>query len=224
MDDILTDAFENRDITKKVNIQSRFLQSDIKSSLLKQLKMQYQGRCIVEGFVQDDSILIKNYSLGRANYIRGGVDYDVTFQAAICFPHIGQKFEVPVVLVSKIGIHAELTPMKILVPRDLHIGNSAYEEIVKQYEDLKKESNGSRVMLKLEVVGAQFKQGDKEIIVVAKLLNGEAPKTKEEEIVLGTEEVELPSAPSDGGEEKKVVIQSTAAPTKKRLKKKSEEA
>lgn len=219
MEDVQTDAFENRDITKKVNIHSRFLQSDIKSSLLKQLKMQYQNRCIIEGFVQEDSILIKNYSLGRANYIRGGVDYDVTFQAAICFPHIGQRFEVPVSLVSKIGIHAELEPMKILIPRDLHIGRSSYEQIVKQYEDLKKESSGSRVMVKVEVVGSQFKQGDKEIIVVAKLLMvDEEPKTAEEEVI---QEVEVPATPvvSSGTDDKKVVVQETV--TKKRLKKNS---
>lgn len=131
----------------------------MQASILAQLKMNFEGRCSAEGYIQRNSITIVNYSLGRTNYIKGGVDYDVQFQADVCMPHTGQKFKAPVVVRSKVGIHADTPPIKVLIPRDLHIGNEDFEN-VKVGEDIE-----------FEVIGAQFKQQDKEIIVVAKLLS-----------------------------------------------------
>jgi len=151
--------FERRSMTKKVHIFSKFLQRNMQASILAQLKMNFEGKCSAEGFIQRNSITIVNYSLGRTNYIKGGVDYDVQFQADVCMPHSGQKFKAPVTVRSKVGIHAETPPIKILIPRDLHIGNEDFEN-AKVGEDIE-----------FEVVGSQFKQQDRDIIVVAKLLS-----------------------------------------------------
>jgi DNA-directed RNA polymerase subunit E'/Rpb7 len=121
--------FERRNLKKLVHIHSKFLQKNIQASLLAQLKMNYEGTCIPEGFIEQNSITILNYSVGRANYIKGGVDYSGEFQADICMPHAGQKFRAPVKLRSKIGIHAETPPIKVLIPRDLHLGNEDFENI-----------------------------------------------------------------------------------------------
>ena len=150
--------FERRVLTKKVNIHAKFLQKNIQASLLSQLKVKFQGRCLAEGYLQRDSITITAYSLGRLNYLRGGADYDVTFQADICMPHVGQVFKAPVSLRSKIGIHAELEPLRILIPRDLHIGNELFDKV---------EVNDQ---VEFEVVGTQFKQVDEDVIVVGSLL------------------------------------------------------
>jgi DNA-directed RNA polymerase subunit E'/Rpb7 len=131
----------------------------MQASILAQLKMNFEGKCSAEGFIQQNSITIVNYSLGRTNYIKGGVDYDVQFQADVCMPHSGQRFKAPVVVRSKVGIHAETPPIKVLIPRDLHIGNSDFED-VKIGEEIE-----------FEVVGSRFKQQDKDIIIVAKLLS-----------------------------------------------------
>ena len=151
--------FERREMTKKVHIYSKFLQKNMQASILAQLKMNYEGRCSAEGYIERNSITIVNYSLGRTNYIKGGVDYDVQFQADVCMPHQGQRFKAPVTVISKIGIHAETPPIKVLIPRDLHIGNAEFEQ-VKTGEDIE-----------FEVIGCKFKQQDKDIIVVAKLLS-----------------------------------------------------
>jgi hypothetical protein len=105
--------------------------------------------------------------LGRTNYIKGGVDYDVDFQADVCMPHAGQKFKAPVKVRSKIGIHAETAPIKVLIPRDLHIGNEDFENVKLEEE------------IEFEVIGAQFKQQDKDIVVVAKLLKKIAPDVEQ---------------------------------------------
>jgi DNA-directed RNA polymerase subunit E'/Rpb7 len=203
--------FERRQLVKKVHIHSKYLQKNIQSSIALQLKQNYEGRCTPEGFIQQNSLTIVNYSLGRTNYIKGGIDYDVTFQADICMPHIGQRFKAPVKLRSKIGIHAETPPIKVLIPRDLHLGSTDFEE-VKIDDDIE-----------FEVVGSQFKQEDENIIVVGRLLSKvaapvEAPLIGQTEV---KEEIKTETIPkSEEGEEKRVVFSPTTEekPKKRRLR------
>ena len=154
MDPIL----ERRELVRNVHIDARDLQRNIQASLLAQLRLKYEGICIAEGYIKEESIQIIDNSLGRANLIKGGLDYTVRFHADVCFPHPGQKIRAPVVLKSKIGIHAEVKPLKILLPRDLHIGNEEFEQVEDKQE------------VELEVVGARFQQGDTNIVVLGKLL------------------------------------------------------
>ena len=200
------DLYERRELTKKVHIHAKYIQRNIQASLLAQLKTHYQGRCLGEGYIHKDSFTILNYSVGRANYLRGGVDYDVKFQADICMPHPGQRFHGKVMLKSKIGLHVELLPLKVLIPRDLHLGNELFETTELESE------------VEFEVIGTQFKQGDEEIIVVAKLV-GESKK----EVVFAPEVV-VPVAQKLTGDEMQVVVKATetAAPRRK-LKQKKEE-
>jgi DNA-directed RNA polymerase subunit E'/Rpb7 len=141
----------------------------MQASILAQLKMNYEGKCSAEGYIQRNSITIVNYSLGRSNYIKGGVDYDVQFQADVCLPHAGQIFKAPVVVRSKIGIHADTPPIKVLIPRDLHIGNENFEKV----------EIGDDV--EFEVVGSTFKQQDRDIVVVARLVGSVKETVKEAE-------------------------------------------
>jgi DNA-directed RNA polymerase subunit E'/Rpb7 len=207
--------FERRSLTKKVHITSKFLQKNIESSLLLQLKQNYEGKCTPEGFIQQNSVTIVNYSLGRANYIKGGIDYNVTFQADICMPHMGQRFKAPVRLRSKVGIHAETPPIKVLIPRDLHLGNTDFEEI-KVDDDIE-----------FEVVGAQFKQEDENIIVVGRLLTKVAAPAEAPILTSPSqEERKLETVPkSEEGEEKRVVFSPgpSERPTKRKLKKPEQE-
>jgi DNA-directed RNA polymerase subunit E'/Rpb7 len=149
--------FERRELVRNVHLDAKFLQRNITASLLAQLRMKFEGTCLPEGYVQPRSIVIVEHSLGRANLIKGGLDYMVKFQADICMPHAGQVFRVPVTLKSKIGIHSDSTPLKVLLPRDLHIGNAEFDEIEE------------RQNIEFEVVGIRFQQGDETIVVLGKL-------------------------------------------------------
>ena len=149
--------FERRELVRNVHIDSRFLQRNIQASVLAQLRMKYEGVCVAEGYIQRRSITVVDHSLGRINYIKGGLDYAVKFQADICMPHPGQVFRMPVTLKSKLGLHAEVTPVKALLPRDLHIGMTDFEDVDEKEE------------IEFEVVGARFQQGDESIVVLGKL-------------------------------------------------------
>jgi len=194
--------FERRELTKKVHIHSKFLQRNMEASILAQLKMSYEGHCSAEGYIERNSITLMEYSLGRTNYIRGGVDYDVRFQADVCLPHPGQRFKAVVKIRSKIGIHAETPPIKILIPRDLHMGNDDFNNAAIDSE------------IEFEVVGSQFKQKDVDIIIVGKLLS-----LKEPEVVVTQAVPELTPAPVAIPEgEKQIVITTAIVPEKKKRK------
>lgn len=136
----------------------------------------------------------------------------VRFQADICMPHPGQVFRAPVSLKSKIGVHAELTPMKVLLPRDLHIGNASFEDV--------EESQ----MIEFDVIGAKFQQGDETIVVLGKLREIIKPATQSTTEEAEPEQVQpLIAAPISTGEDtqKRVVtvdLSATKAPEETRTK------
>lgn len=202
--------FERRNLTKKVHIHSELLQQNMAPQILTQLKMDYEGRCSSEGFISRNSITILKYTYPRTNYVRGGVDYEVTFQADVCFPHPGQRLKAPVTLRSKVGIHAETPPVKILIPRDIHIGQEDFENVQAGDE------------IEFEVVGAQFKQQDSDIIIVGKLLS-KIPEPAEAPLNISPPAEEVATQPisssSGSSEEKHVVITAPMESEKPRKRK-----
>lgn len=207
--------FERRELVRNVHLDSKFLQRNIQASLLAQLRMKYEGICVAEGYIQRRSITVVDHSLGRVNYIKGGLDYTVKFQADICMPHPGQVLRMPVVLKSKLGLHAEQTPIKALLPRDLHIGLTDFEEVAEKEE------------IEFEVVGARFQQGDESIVVLGKLRNVIQPSGPENvENPIEVEPMMAAPVAKSGDEQvvKKVTVDMAAtkaadqAPRKKRVR------
>ena len=201
--------YERRELSRSVHIDARFLQRNIHASLVAQLRHKYEGICLPEGYVQPRSITITEHSFGRTNILKGGLDYSVRFQADLCLPHAGQKFRAPVTLKSKIGLHAETDPIKILLPRDLHIGNSDFDEV----------DVGQTI--EFEVVGSRFQQGDETIVVLGKLLEVIRPAVQKEEAE--PEAQQVIAAPVGTGDSEKrtvtVAVEKTKAQGDARRKK-----
>lgn len=189
---------------RNVHIDAKFLQRNIQSSLLAQLRMKYEGICVAEGFLQRQSITIIEHSLGRTNLIKGGLDYTVKFQADVCMPHPGQVFRMPVTLKSKVGLHAEAVPIKALIPRDLHIGVEDFDQVNEQQE------------IEFEVVGARFQQGDESIVVLGKLrkvieVAKQGTAEAASEVDDGIQLMAAPTSASDEGVLKKVTVEVSSA-------------
>jgi DNA-directed RNA polymerase subunit E'/Rpb7 len=200
--------FERRQLSSKVHIHSKYIQKNMLPSILAQLKTTMEGRCISEGYIQKDSIAVMKYSLGRVNQTKGGVDYDVTFQADVCFPHPGQVFKATMSLRSKIGVHADVSPLNILIPRDLHIGNQEFEELEPEQE------------FEFEVIGPQFKQQDRVIVVVGRLRTALKPAPLQP-LLHAVTDVVLPTLKQSTGstpEEKVITIVQSEPSTKKTRK------
>jgi DNA-directed RNA polymerase subunit E'/Rpb7 len=201
--------YERRELNRSVHIDARFLQRNIHASLVAQLRHKYEGICLPEGYVQPRSITITEHSFGRTNILKGGLDYSVRFQADLCLPHAGQKFRAPVTLKSKIGLHAETDPIKVLLPRDLHIGNSDFDEV----------DVGQTI--EFEVVGSRFQQGDETIVVLGKLLEVIRPAVQKEEAEPEAQQV-IAAPVGTGDSEKRTVtvsLDKTKAPGEARRKK-----
>jgi len=186
--------YERRELTRNVHLDSRYLQRNIHASLVAQLRHKYEGICLPEGFVQPRSITIAEHSLGRTNIIKGGLDYNVRFQAEICLPHSGQVFRAPVTLKSKIGLHAETTPIKVLLPRDLHIGNPDFDAVEPGQD------------IEFDVVGTRFQQGDGSIVVLGKLRQIIKPKLETEEARVENLEVIAAPVGPESSEKKTVTV------------------
>jgi DNA-directed RNA polymerase subunit E'/Rpb7 len=202
--------FERRQLTRMVHVEAKHLMRNIRANLLAQLSHKFDGVCVAEGYIQRKSIEIVDYSLGRTALIGGGADYRVVFRADICMPHPGQVFRANVSLKSKIGVHADITPIKALLPRDLHIGNPAFEDIAEGEE------------VEFEVVGSNFQQFDESIVVLGKLRTVVKPDA---EVLPEVVSVET-AAPQEGGNSdmKRVVTvdvgatKSAEAPRRKRIR------
>ncbi len=186
--------FERRQLVRNIHLDARFLQRNIEASLLSHLRMKFEGFCVAEGYIAKNSITVAEHSLGRINLIKGGLDYTVRFQADVCMPHQGQVFRATVAFRSKIGIHADMPPMKVMIPRDLHIGNAEFDEVEDKQE------------IEFEIVGARYQQGDGSIVALAKLLTRIQP-VLENAPPLEDDEMPMIAAPvqQQGGSEKKVV-------------------
>lgn len=155
--------FERRQLVRNVHVDAKNLQRNIDASLLAQIRMKYEGVCVAEGYVHRGSTTIIEHSLGRADLIKGGANYSVVFQADVCYPHPGQKFKAPVSLKSKIGLHIDMSPMKVLLPRDLHIGDPVFDDVDEKQE------------VEFEIVGSKFQQGDESIVVLGKFIGPVMP-------------------------------------------------
>jgi DNA-directed RNA polymerase subunit E'/Rpb7 len=187
--------FERRELVRVVTVPSKHLQKDIQSSILMYLKSHVEGRCGVEGYVQPKTSVIIDHSLGRLTSMKMGVSYRVKFQADICMPHPGQTFRAVVNLRSKIGLHAELLPMKILLPRDLHLDNAEFEDIKEKQE------------IEFKVVGSRFQQGDSSIVVLGTLTSVINPAA-EKAMAVQEETIEpLIAASTPGDPSEKRVVQ-----------------
>ena len=208
--DPIAPIFERRALVRSVHIPAQHIQRNIQVSLMAQLRAKYEGVCIPEGFVQSRSITVVDHSLGRVNLIHGGLDYSVKFQADICMPHPGQVFRAPVVLRSKIGLHAEVSPMKVLLPRDLHLGDASFEDIKEGQE------------VEFEVKGSRFQQGDDSIVVLGHLKQVVNAQRADAEKATAAEEPLLAASTSNAAAdvERRVVVpqdQVPAAPRKRKV-------
>lgn len=159
----------------------------------------------MEGYIAKNSITILSHSLGRIDMLDERVKYRVKFQADVCMPHPGQVYNVPVEFKSKIGIHAIHPPMKILLPRDLHLGNPEFDAVEEKDE------------LEIEVIGSQFQQDDTHIYVLGKLRRRMVPAPAAPEAPPPAAEDEMPALeripPAEGGEVKQVVVPAGAPAT-----------
>jgi len=117
------------DTNSKDNISSS---GYIENTLLQRLKTKIEGKCISSGFVKPDSLEILHRSMGTAENGRftGNWIYYVKMQCKVFHPETNTPVSCKVIKVNKMGAYVVFDEaMRVLLPRDLHIGNEAFDAL-----------------------------------------------------------------------------------------------
>jgi len=182
-DYIYTDSL----ITRSVYLSIMEIDKNLNETITKKLKKEYEGKCIVEGYIQKDSCKIVSYSSGLIKGVN--IIYDVVFRCKTCFPVEGMNINCIAVNITKsAGIRAEIagitpSPAVIFITRDHHYNDDYFSQI----------KEGDR--FSATVIGQRFELNDKFISIIAKLIEPNSQKTFDTKPrIVFEEEMQIPSS------------------------------
>lgn len=106
--------------------------SSVESLLEKKAKEVMEKKCSEQGFVLSGTIKLLSRSMGYFESARftGDAVYYVKLEGKIIYPADGVRIVGEVIRKNKMGLYIDYRKaIRIQVPRDLHIGSEAYEEV-----------------------------------------------------------------------------------------------
>ncbi len=112
--------------------------ANIDEFLVKKIRKELEGVCCTHGYVRPGSTQILARSMGQAEHGRftGDFLYHCKVKVACLLPHANQLVDARVLKVNKLGAYALIVDqgrvreaMRILVPRDLHLGNEEFDQL-----------------------------------------------------------------------------------------------
>ena len=164
----MDNIYFNSLLTKKINIESRYLDENIDNYIEKCLKNKVEGYCIDEGYVEPDSLKIITKSVGSllGSRFTGDVTYNIAYTANVCNPIIGNVIDCKVKFINKIGLLGNNGPLTILIPRYVQDENENMNKI------------NENDIVKIEIIAKKFYLNSKEIKIVGKIWNNEEKDKK----------------------------------------------
>ena len=138
----------------------------IDNIILSKLKRKIEGKCIKEGYIIPDSVIIQSRTLGMINNASfdGMTTYKVTFTCNICNPINGQVIRCKVGNIDKSQVicyidEEEISPIEIYLFKQHHVGNEEYASL----------KNGDIVSVKIG--GSKWEFESTQIISIAQLIS-----------------------------------------------------
>jgi DNA-directed RNA polymerase subunit E'/Rpb7 len=153
-------------LTRKIVLPMATIGRNLKENIEEKIKYDFEGKCVVEGFIKPNSVKIITHSSGLIE--RGNqVLFEIVFECDVCFPVEGMVLSCVAKNITKAGIRAESegevpSPVVIFIAKDHHYNVSHFSEI--------KEGDKFNV----RVIGQRFELNDKYISII-----GEVIKEKE---------------------------------------------
>jgi DNA-directed RNA polymerase subunit E'/Rpb7 len=149
-------------------LNPRFLDLDFAKYIEKIVKNNVEGRCIREGYVVPGTTIVLERSMGNLNnnQFNGNIIYDVKIGVKICNIPVNSVVKAPIIKINKLGLLAELGPLMIIVPKEIHSNKDAFKDIKIGDE------------IELLIIGKTFELNSKKISVYARLSTGGANKMK----------------------------------------------
>ena len=120
-------------ITRNITLPIVAIGKNIKENIENVITANFEGKCIIEGYIKPHSSKIITYSSGIIN--RGvNISFEVIFECDICFPVEGMLISCIAKNITKAGIRAESavdvpSPIVVFVAKDHNFNNSFFSEI-----------------------------------------------------------------------------------------------
>lgn len=149
-------------LTRKIILPIVNIGKNLEDVFENYIQNNFEGKCIVEGYVKPNSSKIIRYSSGIIE--RGNkIIFEVIFECDICLPVEGMLISCVVKNIVKAGIRAEVanevpSPAIVFVAKDHHYNVHHFNEI--QVGDI----------INVRVIGQRFELNDKYISVIGELV------------------------------------------------------
>ena len=153
-------------ITKKINIPMRNITTiinktaDLNKYMEEVIEKEISDKCIVEGYIKPNSILILSYSNGIQE--NQNIKFQVVFECLVCNPSEGQIINCVAKNITKAGIRAEVedeyTPLIIFIARDHNYLNKLFSTIKPEQK------------IEVRIIGSRFELNDLKISVVGEIV------------------------------------------------------
>ena len=158
-------------INRKIVLPITSIGKNLQEVIEENVKANFEGKCLVEGYIKDNSSKIITYSSGiinRGNYI----SFEVVFECEVCFPVEGMNIQCVAKNVTKAGIRAESasevpSPIVVFVAKDHHFNVPHFAEI----------QEGDKINIR--VIGQRFELNDKYISIIGELIKDKPDYTQQ---------------------------------------------
>jgi len=164
----ITSIYSRCLITRKIVLPITCIGKTIKEIIEENIKSNFEGKCLVEGFIKPNSTKIITYSSGII-YRGSSVSFEVVFECEVCFPVEGMLISCFAKNITKAGIRAESandvpTPVVVFIAKDHHYNISYFNEI----------KEGDKISVR--VIGQRFELNDKYVSVIGELVKPSVEK------------------------------------------------
>jgi DNA-directed RNA polymerase subunit E'/Rpb7 len=155
-------------ISRTIVLPITTIGKNIKETIETNIKFNFEGKCLVEGFIKPNSTNIISFSSGLI--IKGSlISFEVIFECEICFPVEGMLISCTAKNITKAGIKAESSldvpsPVIVFIARDHHYN-------IEHFNNVKE---GDKINVR--VIGQRFELNDQFVSVIGELIK---PKERE---------------------------------------------
>ena len=147
---------------KEIKLPFEQIGTNINNIIIDKLSSIYEGKCLKEGYIKRNSIVVINYSSGILD--TNFVIFNVSFECLICKPIEGMKIKCKVDNVTKAGVRASYhqqnveSPIMVFIARDHYYNNSSFTKV--------KEND----TIIIKVIGIRYELNDNYIYIIAELM------------------------------------------------------
>lgn len=147
-------------LTRRISLQMNVIGENLPEIINNTVIYNFEGKCVVEGYIKPGSINIISYSSGLIS--SDLITFEVVFQCLICYPVEGMTINCVAKNITKAGIRGESSdetpsPFIVFIARDHHYMNDYFSSI--------KEND----TFKARVIGQRFELNDKYVSIIAEL-------------------------------------------------------